>query len=107
MKFRYRISAVSLFESLWLKLYNNTGHKYLIYFDSVLSAYDWFFLHYNKGKLTVLICFSNVEILKNNMGNFLEEQKEWFHQDMQEMESRYQGQQSKSILGNCIRILET
>jgi len=44
----------------------------------------------------------HLEIFRDNMGNYSEEHGERFHQDMKQMETRYQGRYKSSMMGDYI-----
>ena len=47
--------------------------------------------------------FSNFNFFKDNLSDFSEEHGERFHQDMKNIEKRYQGRWDRAMMGECIR----
>ena len=52
--------------------------------------------------LKLHVLHSHIDEFKDNMGDYLEEQGERFHQDVKSFEKRYKGQYNESMMGDYI-----
>ena len=72
------------------------------YKDVVQSLLDSYEKMGCRMSLKLHVLHSHLEVFKSNMVAYSEEQGERFHQDVLQMEKRYQGQYNEQMLGDYV-----
>ena len=78
---------------------NHKAENYRELVDGLVDAHQkmgW------RMSLKVHVLHAHFDEFKDNMGDYLEEQGERFHQDVRSFEKRYKGQYNESMMGDHI-----
>lgn len=78
---------------------NNRVENYQELVQDLLKAYS---VMGCRMSLKLHMLDAHLETFEDNIGAYSEEQGEWFHQDVKEIERKYQGSYNKRIMGDYI-----
>ena len=78
---------------------NHKAENYRELVDGLVDAYQKMG---GRMSLKVNVLHAHLDELKNNMGDYSEEQGEKFHQDVRSFKERYKEQYNESMMGNYI-----